>query len=127
MVFLPAVLCFGLTTLLALEGREVVVLRTTDADGNPRRTRTWIAAEDGALWVEAANPTRAFLDDLRRRPALVLERRGVEESCTAEIQANPDGHAHIRRLLLARYGWADRWIGVLADTSRSLAVRLTCA
>lgn len=39
---------------------------------------------------------------------------------------NPDGHARIRRLLAGRYGWADRWIGLLADTSRSIAVRLDC-
>jgi len=30
----------------------------------------------------------------------------------------------VRRLLAAKYGFADRWIGVLVDTSRSVAIRL---
>ena len=34
------------------------------------------------------------------------------------------GHRRIRRLLAEKYGWADTWIGLLTDTSRSVAVRL---
>jgi len=34
------------------------------------------------------------------------------------------GHRRIRSLLRARYGVADAWIGLLADTSRSVAIRL---
>jgi len=34
------------------------------------------------------------------------------------------GHRQIGRLLAAKYGWADAWIGLLADTSRSVAGRL---
>jgi hypothetical protein len=44
----------------------------------------------------------------------------------ASVASDPEGHARIRRLLAARYGWADRWIGLLADTSHSRAVRLDC-
>ena len=125
-VALVALLGFGGVTLVALEGREVVVLETTDAGGTPRRTRTWVADEDGSTWIEAANPDRAFLADLRRTPRLVLERAGTRHACTAEVAPNPDGHARIRRLLAARYGWADCWIALLADTHASLAVRLAC-
>jgi len=121
-----AVVVVAVTTLVALEGHEVVVLETTGAEAAPRRTRTWVAEEEGSLWVEAANPERAFLQDLRRAPTLVLERGGTRVRCTADPQPNPDGHARIRRLLAARYGWADWWIGLVADTSQSLAVRLTC-
>ena len=77
------------TTLVALEGREVVVLETIDGAGVARATRTWVADDDGYAWIEAANPERPFL-------------------------------------LARRYGWADRWIGLLADTSGSVAVRLAC-
>lgn len=120
-------LALTVVTALALEGREVVVVETTDASGSPRRTRTWIADEAGSSWIEAASPERPFLHDLDRDPRLVLERGGARRRCTAEIAPNPQGHARIRRLLAARYGWADRWVAYLADTSRSLAVRLTCA
>jgi hypothetical protein len=118
---------FGVVTLAALEGKEVVVLETTDAAGAARRTRTWVADENGSAWIEAANPERDFLADLRRTSRLVLERRGARHDCTAEVEPNPEGHDHIRRLLAARYGWADCWIALLADTHASLAIRLACA
>lgn len=121
-----AVLAFGVVTWAALEGREVVVVHTRAADGRPHTTRTWIADADGAGWIEAANPERPFLHDLARDPALELERRGGMLRCRAGIVPNPDGHTRIRALLAARYGWADRWIALLADTRRSVAVRLDC-
>ena len=118
---------FGVVTLIALEGREVVVVETTDAAGAPRRTRTWIADDAGSAWIEAASPDRPFVGDLRTRPALVLERSGARRPCTAEILPNPAGHDRIRGLLATRYGWADCWIGLVADTHDSLAIRLSCA
>ena len=121
-----AVLVFGGVTLVALEGREVVVLRTRAADGSERATRTWIADADGVAWIEAANPERPFLHDLERTPELVLDRAGRPHACRASVAPNPDGHARIRELLATKYGWADCWIALVADTRRSLAVRLDC-
>ncbi len=121
-----AVVAFGAVTLLALEGREVVVLRTRAADGTARDTRTWVADEDGAMWIECANPERPFLADVRSSPAVELRRGGRWRPCEATVASEPDGHRRIRRLLAAKYGWADTWIGLLADTSRSLAIRLSC-
>jgi hypothetical protein len=126
-VIVAGVATFAVLTLAALEGGEVVIVETIAPDGAPRRTRTWIADEAGNAWVEAANPERPFLQDLRRQGTVILERAGGRRACDAEIAPNPDGHARIRRLLAARDGWADRWIGILADTHASLAVRLTCA
>jgi hypothetical protein len=65
--------------------------------------------------------------DLRRRPSLVLVRRGVRHACTAAIAPNPAGHERIRHLLAERYGWADCWIALVADTHASLGIRLDCA
>ena len=120
------VVAFAAVTLFALEGREVVVLRTRGADGGEHATRTWIADADGAAWVEAANPERLFLHDLEREPTLVVDRHGRPQRCRATIAENPGGHARIRDLLAAKYGWADCWIALVADTERSLAVRLDC-
>ena len=117
---------FGIVTLVALEGREVVVLRTRAADGSEHTTRTWIADADGAAWVEAANPERPFLHDLTRAPTLTLDRHGRPQQCRATIAPNPAGHDRIRDLLATKYGWADCWIALVADTERSLAVRLEC-
>ncbi|HJW68979.1 MAG TPA: hypothetical protein VJ829_06460 [Candidatus Binatia bacterium] len=66
-------------TLVALEGVEVVQLRTTAPDGSVRTTRTWVADADGATWVEAANPERPFLRDLQAHPEVSLV-RGVRSS-----------------------------------------------
>lgn len=118
--------CFVAVTLLALEGREVVVVHTFDAHGQPRETRTWIADEDGYAWIEAANPERPFLLQLQTNPAVELRRGGMLQRCRAVPAPNPEGHQRIRRLLAAKYGWADRWVGLLTDTSGSLAVRLAC-
>ncbi|MBI4514649.1 MAG: hypothetical protein HY699_02385 [Deltaproteobacteria bacterium] len=124
---LAALLLFGALTAVALEGREVVVLRTFDQNGTARDTRTWIADAEGAAWVEAANAERPFLLQLRSNPQVELLRGGSRRRCRATVLANPDGHQRIRRLLSQKYGWADWWIGMLADTTGSLALRLECA
>jgi hypothetical protein len=117
---------FAGVTVWALEGRDVVVVRTVSAEGEPRETRTWIADEEGYAWVEAANPDRPFLRDLTARPQVEVQRHGRVAHCVADATPNPAGHARIRRLLSAKYGWADTWIGCLTDTSGSIAVRLRC-
>ena len=121
---LLAVGAFGAVTLLALEGKEVVQLRTTAQDGTTRSTRTWIADADGAMWIEAANPERPFLRDLEARPEAVLLRGGQARPVRAVALPGERGHQKIRRLLAGKYGWADVWVGLLTDTSRSVAVRL---
>ena len=117
---------FTAVTLLALEGREVVVLRTFDAHGEARETRTWVADEDGYTWIEAANLERPFLLQLQAKPEIELRRGGTLRHCHASTVPNPEGHQRIRRLLATKYGWADDWIALLTDTSGSLAVRLEC-
>jgi hypothetical protein len=121
-----ACVAFAVTTLVALEGRDVVVLRTTASDGSTHETRTWIARDDGGWLVEAANEVRPFLHDVRARPAMELRRDGVAHRCVASPLPNPDGHRRIRGLLAEKYGWADCWIALVADTSQSVAVRLDC-
>lgn len=117
-------LAAGIVTFVAVEGQEVVVLRTERSDGSIRRTRIWIAEEDGVPWIEAANPERAFYADLLARPDAELERRGEIDRYRATPLPGPEGHEKIRALLRAKYGWADRWLGLVVDTSRSLAIRL---
>jgi len=123
-VLAAAVLGFAGVTLLALEGREVVQLRTVTPEGSVRRTRTWVADADGAMWVEAANVQRPFLLDLRAHPDIELVRGGTVLPVRAVAVPGLDAHRKIRTLLAEKYGWADCWIGLLADTSRSEAVRL---
>ena len=115
-----AVVLFGAGTWLALEGQEVAVLHT--ASGG---TRLW-PVEDaaGTTWIEAGNPERSFYRDLRASPDVTLERGGVVRPYRAVPVETPEAHERVRRLLAAKYGFADRWIGILVDTSRSVAIRL---
>ncbi len=123
-VGLALVAVLAAVTLVALEGQEVAVLRTRAADGGQRTTRVWVADVKGVPWIEAASPERPFYTDIERDPRVELERAGRTASFVAHPLPGPGGHAEIRALLRARYGWADRWIGAIADTSRSIAVRL---
>jgi hypothetical protein len=115
---------FAVITLFALEGNEVVVVRTRAAAGDLRETRTWIADEGGAAFIEAAHAERPFYQHLVEVPDVEVVRAGRIRRYRAVPVPNPGGHAHIRALLAAKYGWADTWIGLLQDTSQSIEVRL---
>jgi hypothetical protein len=119
-----ALAAFAGVTLAALEGTEVVRLRTVAPDGTTRTTRTWVAEADGALWIEAATPERPFLLDLASHPDVELVRHGHVLALRAVPVPGEAGHRNIRALLAARYRWADTWIGLLTDTRHSVAVRL---
>jgi hypothetical protein len=121
---LAAALAFAGVTLYALEGREVVVLRTRTPDGSTRETRTWVADDGGSVLIEAAFEERPFVQDLLVYPEVELVRDATMRRFRATPMPNPGGHVRIRALLAEKYGWADWWVGLLQDTSQSLAVRL---
>ncbi len=121
---LITILSAGAITLYALEGNDVIVLHTHSPDGAMRTTRTWVAADGVALWVEAAQPERPFYQHLLVDPEVEVERNGAVSRYRATPMGNPDGHARIRAMLAQKYGWADCWVSLLQDTSRSVAVRL---
>jgi len=125
MVVVAIVAGLAVGTIAALEGGEVVVLRT-GSDTDPRETRTWIAEADGAWWIEAANESRAFFRDVGANGRVGVRRGDRWHRCNATIVPEPGGHDRIRRLLRDRYGWRDRWIGCIADTHASRAIRLEC-
>ena len=128
-----AVIAFGAVTLVALEGQTVAVLQTTKPTGDLRRTHVWVARDDdGSLWIESATASRPFYLDLAAQPALLIEirRYGLDRNPVvlrgrAAFVPDPVGHARIRTLLSAAYGWADSWVALLTDTSQSRAVRIT--
>ncbi|MFI5317874.1 MAG: hypothetical protein ACHQ6T_19405 [Myxococcota bacterium] len=111
-------------TWWALESSGVALLRTQRPDGSLRTTHVWYADSEGVTWVEAANPQRDFVADLRRYPELLLKRDGAEGGYRAEVSRAPEDHARVRALLREKYGWRDVWVGLVADTSHSLAVKL---
>ena len=124
LALLAAAVTFGAVTWVALEGHEVVVLRTRTAAGGMRATRVWVVDDGGVAWIEAGNRARPFYRDLQADPAVELVRGGGASRYRAVPVPTDDAHARLRRLLAAKYGFADRWINLLVDTSVSVAVRL---
>jgi len=118
------VLVFVAVTFAALEGSEVAVLRTAVNTGQPRDTRVWVVDFGGSPWIEAANPERQFYRDILVDPNVELSRKGQLYKYRAVPVPGPGGHQLIRVMLAEKYGWADRWVGLLADTSSSVAIRL---
>lgn len=116
-------LAFGAVTLVALEASDVAVLVTPRPGGGVRETHVWWADDGGALLVEAATPERAWLAEAAGEIDVV--RAGRRERFRVERSPEPGAHDRLRALLRAKYGWRDAWVGLLQDTSRSVAVRLT--
>ena len=115
---------FAALTAWALESSGVGVLRTRKSDGSARETHVWYAADGGSLWIEAATPERKFLDDVRRNPEVTLTHDRETATYRARIADTPADHERVRALLRAKYGLRDWWVGLLQDTSRSVAVEL---
>lgn len=111
-------------TFLALEGNEVVVIRTTAGDGTVNESRVWIADQGGYLWIEAADTRRQFYKDIVLHPEVTVVRGDRKMRCLAAPMTGPAGHEHIRGLLAKKYGWADAWVRLLVDLSGSIAIRL---
>jgi hypothetical protein len=119
-----AIVAFVILTVIALEGAEVALLHTALGNQQPRQTRVWVADVDGSPWIEAANPEREFYRDILEAPEVVLERNGMLFEYRAVPLSGTSSHDLIRSRLRDKYGWADEWIGMLTDTSGSIAIRL---
>jgi hypothetical protein len=115
---------FAALTWGALEAGGVGILETRRPDGGARRTHVWFAEAPGALWIEAATPDREWLLDIERSPRVILRWEGAAREFDAAAVPDPAARARLRALLRRKYGWRDRWVGLLQDTSRAVPVRL---
>ena len=118
---------FAGLTWAALESQDVAVLHTRAVGANLRSTRVWFArsqGELGVLWLESATPQRPWYLDIQSNPSIELEVLGKLSRFRAVPKPGASGHRLIRSLLREKYGWADLWVGLIQDTSQSIAVRL---
>ena len=118
------IVTFALATWWALESDGVAVIETLAPDGTARSTHVWHADSHGELWLEAGTPENPWFEDIRQRPTVTFTAEGRSRRYTATLVDDPAAHAQIRGLLREKYGARDWWVGLLVDTSRSLAVRL---
>jgi hypothetical protein len=120
-----AVVAFVALTGWALEADGVADVQTTRSDDTVRTTHVWYVQRDGETLLEAGTPENGwFVDALRDPNIVIVEPPALAGRYTIEVLANPDGHERIRASMRAKYGWRDRWIGMVFDTSRSVEVRL---
>ena len=109
--------------VIATESGEVVVLRTF-TDGETQETRLWIVEDHGASWLRAGSPEAGWYRRILENPDIEVE-RGSE---LHEYRAFPmeGGHAvdRVNAAMFEKYGWAEAYIGLMIDRSRSVAIRL---
>ena len=118
---------FGATTWWALESGGVAVIETRTPDGGVRSTHVWYTEPDEELWLEAGTPDNPWFQDVHQHPVLSFRADGRSGRYVARRVDDPAGHIRIRSLIREKYGVRDRWVGLIVDTSRSVAVKLVPA
>lgn len=118
-----AILALALAYLLAhlalIEvGREVIVLRTEEADGGWHETRLWIVDDGGFPWLHGGSSR--WMHNLRARAVVEIERDGDTRRYRAHPMSEP--HARIDDLLREKYGLADRWVRFVGPDAESTTV-----
>lgn len=89
-----------------------------------RSTHVWYAEPDGEILLEAGTPENPWFQDIQVSPVLGFRSEEHDARYSAHPVEDPSGQRRIRALLREKYGFRDLWVGLLVDTSRSVAVRL---
>ena len=121
------VAAFGATTWWALESGGVAVIETRTPEGTVRSTHVWYTEFNDELWLEAGTPENAWFRDVQQHPVLTFRADGRSTRYVARPVEDPSGSSRIRSLIRDKYGFRDRWVGLIADTSRAVAVQLVPA
>ena len=116
---------FALVTLWALESSGVAVIETRGGDGTIRSAHVWFAEPGGELWLEAGTPQAPWFLDIQVNPEVTFSASRRSGVYRAHPLVGEPQHRKIRALLREKYGARDRWVGLLVDTSDSIAVRLS--
>lgn len=123
---LPAglLIAFGATTWWALEAGGVAIIETIAPDGSRRETHVWFVESDDELWLEAGSPKNLWYRDVERDPSLRLRADDLDRETAARPSHEPGQRERIRALLREKYGVRDWWVGLLVDSTQSVAVEL---
>jgi len=81
-----------------------------------------VVEDAGHLWLRAGDPGSGWLQRLEARPDVRLEREGRPAAFRATLA--PGRRDRINALMAAKYGWADRLIGLLRAADGVVPVRL---
>lgn len=115
---------FGAVLIASELGGEVVTLHTQTASGGEKRTHLWVVDDAGAAWLRAGMSGSGWLARIERNPDVLIERGGRLIRFRAVPVREPRVRDRIHALMRAKYGTADRLVGVLRDPAQSVPVRL---
>jgi len=116
-------LLFTVVLIGLSEMGEVVIIETALPDGGQRTTRIWIVdTPDGPLVRGTVG--KPWVDGALRSPLVRLERGGVTQMFRAVQMDDPYMRAETDRLMLEKYGIAERGIGLVRDLETSTVFRL---
>jgi hypothetical protein len=107
---------------VASESGEVVTVQSVDASGAPRETRVWVVDHDGAQWLRTGSPQSKWMARLRAHPEIEVTRDGQKRAYLAVPV--PEARITVNALMAEKYGWADRFIGLLISRDQAQVVRL---
>lgn len=107
---------------VASESGEVVVVHTTDTNGEVAQTRLWVVDHEGAMWLRSGTPMAGWYQRMQANPNVLVVRAEQEFALTAvPIVAMRDT---INQKLNDKYGWADDVIEVFFGRDDAIAIRL---
>jgi hypothetical protein len=116
--------------MLVPEG-EVATLATLSADGAEHETEVWVVEGSvlpgggpGALYLRAHSLRAGWLQRLRGKPQVMLQRDGTAVPYLAEVAEGAEVRDGVNRAMAAKYGVADRLLARVVDPARSIPVRL---
>ena len=111
----------------ALESSDVVPIETRGAGGKTRSTHVWWVESDQQIWLEAGSPSNGWFVGVGENPRVGISWNDEPREYVAIPLPDATHHDWIRSAIRRKYGFRDRWINLLVDTSRSVAVRLVPA
>ena len=123
-------LCIGLALAALAVGSawlregEVVTLTTWDAGEHARQSRLWIVEVDGRRYLRADLPGARWVERLRARPEVELQRDGSRERYRAVPVDDDAVREAVGVAMGAKYGLVDDLVGALRDDDHALPVRL---
>ena len=122
---LALAVAFIASIILASEtGAEVVTVETEEPEGSTRKTRLWVVDDGDFAWLRAGMGPVPWLDQAARKGTLVMIRGGDREVYAVTVFDDPVSRHHIHAMMREKYGANDRYIDLIRDGDRSVAVRL---
>lgn len=122
---LVGVVALAVGGIMALsEAGEVVVLQTSDSQGNVHETRLWVVDDAGVEWLRAGSPRAAWYKQLLAKADVSVTRGDQTRMYRALPLDEVDARRRVNQLMAEKYGLPDRLIGWMADRSVSVPVRL---